>query len=134
MDKTINITPKCAAAKALIQEIANLLPNTTESGTITCTVNFTANTGCEYEQQYTNAMKPLRLLCISLQRMGFQRDGLEQMATDIAAMSREEWERAEEELSPAVTAILDRLGEQHIRTVAGRTTYPRVEGSITLQK
>lgn len=131
-NKTINLNAKSAAAKALIQELADLLPNTTESGTIRAEIRFTANTGCEYTQQYTNAMKPLRLLCIALQRMGFQRDGLERMATDIAAMSREEWERAEEDLSPAVTAILDRLGEQHIRKISGRTTYPRVEGTATL--
>ena len=76
MKKSIALNAKSAAAKALIHELADLLPNSTESGEITATVRFTANTCCEYEQQFTNAMKPLRLLCIALQRMGFQRDGL----------------------------------------------------------
>lgn len=130
--KTITLNAKSAAAKAMIQEMANLLPNSTESGEITATIRFTANTGCEYEQQYTNCMKPLRLLCIALQRMGFQRDGLEQMAADIAAMPREEWEAAEAALSPTVEAMLERLGEPYIKKVAGRTTYPKVEGEATL--
>ena len=132
MKKSIALNAKSAAAKALIQELADLLPNSTESGEITATVRFTANTGCEYEQQYTNAMKPLRLLCIALQRMGFQRDGLEQMAADIAAMSEEDWAAAEEALSPAVTEMMERLGKPYIKKVSGRTTYPQVEGEATL--
>jgi len=130
--KKINLNAKSAAAKALIQELADLLPNSTESGEITATVRFTANTGCEYDQQFTNAMKPLRLLCIALKRMGFQRDGLEEMAADIAAMSEEEWAAAEEALSPAVTEMMERLGKPYIKKVAGRTTYPQVEGEATL--
>lgn len=132
MKKSITLNAKSAAAKALIQELADLLPNSTESGEITATVRFTANTGVEYDQQFTNAMKPLRLLCIALQRMGFQRDGLEQMAADIAAMSEDEWEAAEAALSPAVTEMMERLGKPYIKTVAGRTTYPKVEGEAIL--
>jgi|LauGreDrversion4_2_1035121.scaffolds.fasta_scaffold12271_11 hypothetical protein len=132
MKKSIELNGKSAAAKALIQELADLLPNSTESGTITCRINFTANTGGEYEQQYTNCMKPLRLLCIALQRMGFQREGLEQMATDIAAMSEAEWAAAEEALAPAVEQMMERLGKPYIKKVAGRTTYPRVDGEATL--
>lgn len=132
MKKSITLNAKSAAAKALIQELADLLPNSTESGEITATVRFTANTGVEYDQQFTNAMKPLRLLCIALQRMGFQRDGLEQMAADIAAMSEEDWAAAEDALSPVVTEMMERLGKPHIRKVAGRTTYPQVEGEATL--
>ena len=132
MKKSITLNAKSAAAKALIQELADLLPNSTESGEITATVRFTANTGVEYDQQFTNAMKPLRLLCIALQRMGFQRDGLEQMAADIAAMSEEDWAAAEEALSPAVTEMMERLGKPYTKKVAGRTTYPQVEGEATL--
>lgn len=132
MKKSIALNAKSAAAKALIQELADLLPNSTESGEITATVRFTANTGVEYDQQFTNAMKPLRLLCIALQRMGFQRDGLEQMAADIAAMSEEDWAAAEEALSPVVTEMMERLGKPYTKKVAGRTTYPQVEGEATL--
>jgi hypothetical protein len=130
--KSITLNAKSAAAKALIQELADLLPNSTETGEISATVRFTANTGIEYDQQFTNAMKPLRLLCIALQRMGFQRDGLEQMAADIAAMSEEEWEQAEEALAPAVTEMMERLGKPYIKRVTGRTTYPNIEGEATL--
>ena len=37
-----------------------------------------------------------------------------------------------EALAPAVEQMMERLGKPYIKKVAGRTTYPRVDGEATL--